>query len=82
MVERLNGIQEVVGSTPISSTILCVIGVYRRKAGLRVLMAKGDEVIDLHTHSTYSDGSLTPAALAKEAARVKLTAIALTDHGS
>ncbi len=43
-------------------------------------MAKGDEVIDLHTHSTYSDGSLTPAALAKEAARVKLTAIALTDH--
>jgi predicted metal-dependent phosphoesterase TrpH len=39
-------------------------------------------MIDLHTHSTASDGSLSPAALIREAARLKLSAIALTDHDS
>jgi len=37
-------------------------------------------VIDLHTHSTASDGSFTPAALMAEAARRSLSAVALTDH--
>jgi len=37
-------------------------------------------MIDLHLHSTFSDGNLTPAQLAAEAARAKLTAAALTDH--
>lgn len=37
-------------------------------------------MIDLHTHSTFSDGSLTPDAVAFEAARSGLTAVALTDH--
>jgi predicted metal-dependent phosphoesterase TrpH len=36
--------------------------------------------IDLHTHSTRSDGSLEPAALAKAAAEAGLVAFALTDH--
>ncbi|MEI6807277.1 MAG: PHP domain-containing protein [bacterium] len=37
-------------------------------------------MIDLHTHSTFSDGSLTPVELADLAVKEKLTAIALTDH--
>jgi predicted metal-dependent phosphoesterase TrpH len=37
-------------------------------------------VIDLHTHSTCSDGSLTPGELAAAAAALKLDAVALTDH--
>jgi predicted metal-dependent phosphoesterase TrpH len=37
-------------------------------------------MIDLHTHSTASDGSLSPSALMVEAARQGLSAIALTDH--
>ncbi|MEI7436362.1 MAG: PHP domain-containing protein [bacterium] len=37
-------------------------------------------MIDLHIHSTFSDGSLTPSALAAEAQRIALTAVALTDH--
>jgi len=37
-------------------------------------------VIDLHTHSTFSDGSLTPEELAQLAREVGLSAIALTDH--
>jgi 3',5'-nucleoside bisphosphate phosphatase len=37
-------------------------------------------VIDLHTHSTFSDGSETPEVLAQKAAEVGLRAIALTDH--
>lgn len=37
-------------------------------------------MIDLHTHSTASDGTLAPAALVDLAAAQKLTALALTDH--
>jgi predicted metal-dependent phosphoesterase TrpH len=37
-------------------------------------------MIDLHTHSNASDGSLSPAALIKLAADQGLSAIALTDH--
>lgn len=37
-------------------------------------------MIDLHTHTTESDGTYTPQALMEEAARVGLDAIAITDH--
>ena len=37
-------------------------------------------MIDLHVHSTFSDGSLTPEELVEKAAAVRLTAMALTDH--
>lgn len=37
-------------------------------------------MIDLHTHSTYSDGTFTPQELLREAARLGLSALALTDH--
>jgi predicted metal-dependent phosphoesterase TrpH len=39
-------------------------------------------VIDLHTHSTFSDGSDTPSELAAKAHDLGLRAIALTDHDS
>ena len=38
------------------------------------------EFIDLHTHSTASDGSFTPAEVVRLAAARGLRAIALTDH--
>ncbi|GHV84232.1 phosphatase [Spirochaetia bacterium] len=37
-------------------------------------------MIDLHTHSTASDGKLTPAALMQAAHTAGITTIALTDH--
>ena len=37
-------------------------------------------MIDLHTHSTASDGTLSPEALVELAAERGLSAIALTDH--
>ena len=37
-------------------------------------------LIDLHTHTTASDGSLTPAELIAAADRAGLAAIAVTDH--
>jgi predicted metal-dependent phosphoesterase TrpH len=37
-------------------------------------------MIDLHTHSSASDGSLRPAALIAAAAEQGITALALTDH--
>lgn len=36
--------------------------------------------VDLHTHSTLSDGSVTPTGLIEIAVEIGLTAIALTDH--
>ncbi|OGV62116.1 MAG: hypothetical protein A2498_07840 [Lentisphaerae bacterium RIFOXYC12_FULL_60_16] len=39
-------------------------------------------MVDLHIHSTFSDGNLTPAELAQMAHDVGLTAAALTDHDS
>jgi 3',5'-nucleoside bisphosphate phosphatase len=36
--------------------------------------------VDLHTHSTASDGTLAPAALMRAAAAAGLAGIALTDH--
>ena len=37
-------------------------------------------MIDLHTHTTFSDGSQTPTQLVEEAAALGLTAVAVTDH--
>ena len=37
-------------------------------------------MIDLHTHSTASDGSFSPSSLMEEAAKRSLSVIALTDH--
>ena len=37
-------------------------------------------IIDLHTHSRFSDGTDSPAALVRKAAAQGLSAIALTDH--
>lgn len=37
-------------------------------------------MIDLHTHSHFSDGSLSPTQLVQKAREVGLNAIALTDH--
>lgn len=38
------------------------------------------ELIDLHTHSTASDGAESPAQVARAAAKAGLAAVALTDH--
>ena len=37
-------------------------------------------LVDLHVHSTASDGTLSPAAVVEQAAAAGLSAIALTDH--
>lgn len=39
-------------------------------------------MIDLHVHSTFSDGSLSPEQLVREAKKINLSAMALTDHDS
>src|SRR5438876_303100 len=36
--------------------------------------------IDLHTHTTASDGEHSPAALVEKAAAIGLEALAITDH--
>lgn len=42
--------------------------------------APADAYVDLHMHSTASDGSRAPGDVVREAKRVGLAAIALTDH--
>lgn len=39
-------------------------------------------MIDLHTHSTFSDGSCSPTELVQLAKNIGLSAIALTDHNT
>lgn len=41
-----------------------------------------DRKVDFHTHSTCSDGSLSPSELVRHAEKNGLSAIALTDHDS
>lgn len=41
-----------------------------------------EKLCDLHTHSTFSDGTFSPAQLIHEAQRLGLSAIALTDHNT
>ena len=36
--------------------------------------------VDLHTHSTFSDGTCSPSELVNKAVSCGLQAIALTDH--
>jgi predicted metal-dependent phosphoesterase TrpH len=45
-------------------------------------MYKKEKYIDLHTHSTQSDGSMTPDELVRHAFEQGLEAVALTDHDS
>lgn len=44
------------------------------------MSAPGDHTVDLHTHSSYSDGLLSPAALVAEAAARGVRFLGLTDH--
>ncbi|OGY26487.1 MAG: hypothetical protein A2Z11_02520 [Candidatus Woykebacteria bacterium RBG_16_43_9] len=39
-----------------------------------------NKYIDLHTHTIYSDGVLTPSQLVQKAAKINLAAIAISDH--
>ena len=39
-----------------------------------------DHMIDLHTHSHYSDGTLSPTELINKAENLSMKAIAITDH--
>src|SRR5436190_772393 len=39
-----------------------------------------EDFVDLHCHSTESDGTLAPAELVREAKRAGLSALSLTDH--
>ena len=41
-----------------------------------------DSLCDLHTHSTFSDGTLTPVRIVAEARAAGLRAVALTDHNT
>lgn len=42
----------------------------------------GGRRVDLHTHTTFSDGTLTPAELVTRGMELGLAAIAITDHDS
>ena len=37
-------------------------------------------LVDLHTHSYYSDGTMSPREIIEEAKRKNIEVIAITDH--
>jgi predicted metal-dependent phosphoesterase TrpH len=43
-------------------------------------MNEGDGRLDLHTHTTFSDGDMTPEEMVAEAKRLGLAGVAITDH--
>ena len=55
-------------------------GAGRRRPAAGAIAATVREVIDLHTHSTCSDGSETPGRVVEHAAAAGCSAVALTDH--
>ncbi len=58
------------------------MGILRTDRGVSSMLSfeTEDKFIDLHTHSTSSDGSLEPDALVRHAYGLGLAAVALTDH--
>ena len=44
------------------------------------MITQSVNIVDLHTHSNFSDGSLSPTELVRHAGEVGLKALALTDH--
>ncbi len=52
----------------------------RGKAGGKKTAPVSDRPIDLHVHTTLSDGTLTPREVVQLAQRAGLAAIAITDH--
>ena len=41
-----------------------------------------EEICDLHIHSAFSDGTLTPAQLIRLAQQLHVSAVALCDHNT
>ena len=48
----------------------------------RSLLGRGRSTVDLHTHTTRSDGILEPAALVRDVAAAGVRHLAITDHDS
>ena len=54
---------------------------FLRKISVNIKYNKVCIVIDLHTHSIFSDGVLIPSELVRRAESAGLTGIGITDHG-
>ena len=52
----------------------------KKKPSKKPLDFSGQAGVDLHIHSTASDGTLTPREIVSMALDLKLAAIAITDH--
>jgi predicted metal-dependent phosphoesterase TrpH len=48
----------------------------------KLTIKKPNRLVDLHTHTFYSDGVLSPSDLVEKAKKTGLAAIAITDHDS
>ncbi len=62
--------------------ILSAVFKHSRRIKNRKDQAAMHALCDLHTHSTFSDGTKSPEALVDEASALGLSAVALTDHNT
>ena len=80
--------QMVTNYNQIKTAIISEVGPYNRDEYVELKMTKYQEIftcsgiVDLHMHTTASDGTLTPEALMVEILRNRLSMFSVTDHDS
>lgn len=62
--------------------LLHILNIYEPNLGKKLAEINTQDVtyVDMHTHSVYSDGDLSPNELIKEAAKNNVSIISITDH--
>lgn len=77
---RAHVFRENVGGVPRAQAASCGADTSQSPRSADAEPARGSPVIDLHLHTTASDGRLSPAALVARAAAAGLRTISVTDH--
>lgn len=60
--------------------LLQVLELYKAGLGKNCFIEDSSKLIDMHTHTLYSDGELTPLELINEAVKNNIDTISITDH--
>jgi len=60
--------------------LLQVLELYKKGLGRNYMIKCDDKLIDMHTHTSFSDGELSPLELLEEAYKNNIKVLSITDH--